>query len=186
MIFGGDAIRRHPFCRLGLAWLAAGLFLLSACATIPQPIGTEAVTDAYSAGGGQFDDGASVIILLRTFERQGRVAFCGVRTAQGPTGRTLLLNDLVPGAAVLYLAGDRIHQGFDGLPEAPFRDDMTGATARCFLTDRAWRPDYADAEPKLRIARMQFDNDEEGGDIVIFREEPVFRPLPGPPPEFRH
>ncbi len=166
--------------------LLAALPFLFACATIPQPIGTEAVTTAYSAAGGRFDDGASVILLVRAFEQQGRVAYCGLRTAQGPTGRTLLLNDLVPGAAVLYLAGDRIDQGFDRLPEARYRDDMTGATARCFVTDRAWRPDYADAEPRLRITRMQFDADEEDGDVVIFRQEPVFRPLPGPPPEFRH
>jgi hypothetical protein len=171
--------------KLCMGWLAAPL-LLGACAGIPQQIGTEAVTDAYSAGGGRFDDGASVILLIRTFEQDDRVAYCGVRTGQGPTGRTLLLNDLVPGAAVLYLAGDRIHQGFDPLPEARYRDNMTGATARCFVTDREWRPDYADAAPVLRIARMQFDTDEESGDVVIFRQEPVFRPLPGPAPEFRH
>jgi hypothetical protein len=164
--------------------LLAALPLLAACSGIPQSLGTEAVTNAYSAGGGKFDDGAAVIMLMRTFERDGRVAYCGVRTGQGPTGRTLFLNDLVPGAAVLYLAGDRIHQGFDGLPEAQYRDDMTGATARCFVTERPWRADYAEAEPMLRIARMQFDGDEEDGDIVIFRQEPVFRPLPGLPPDF--
>lgn len=175
---------RHRPRMLCLKWFVATL-LLPACASIPQPLDTEAVTEAYSAGGGRFDDGASVIILIRAFEQDGRVAYCGVRTAQGPTGRTLLLNDLVPGAAVLYLAGDRIHQGFDRLPEARYRDDMTGATARCFVTDRAWRPVYADAAPVLRVARMQFDSDEESGDVVIFRQEPVFRPLPGPPPELR-
>lgn len=177
-------MRRNPLRGLSVGWLAV-LPLLSTCATLPQAIGTEAVTNAYSAGGGKFDDGASVIMLMRTFEQDGRVAYCGVRTSQGPSGRSLFLNDLVPGAAVLYLAGERIHQGFDGLSEAQYRDDMTGATARCFVTDRPWRPDYAEAEPKLRIARMQFDRDEEGGDTVIFRQEPVFRPLPGPPPEFR-
>lgn len=163
---------------------ALSALAISGCGILPQPIGTEAVSDAYSAGGGKFDDGASVIMLLRTFEQDGRVAFCGVRTGQGPTGRTIFLNDLVPGVAVLYLDGDRIHQGFRMLPEARYRDDMTGATARCFVTDRPWRADYAEAEPLLRIARLQFDHDDDH-DIVIFRQEPVFRPLPGPPPEFR-
>ena len=169
------------------AFLAFPVVLLfSACAIIPKPIGAESVTNAYSAGGGKFDDGAAVIILIRTFEQQGRVAYCGVRTNQGPTGRTIPLNDLVPGAAILYLAGDRVHQGFENLPELPFRDNMTGAPTRCFVSDRAWESDYADAAPVLVFPRMVFDADEEGGDIVIFRQQPVFRPLPGPPPEFRN
>jgi hypothetical protein len=69
------------------------------------------------------------------------------------------------------------------LPEARFRPDMTGAIARCYLTDRPWRADYAGAEPEIRIPRLQFGDGDEGlgGDAVVFRQTGVDRPLPPPP-----
>ncbi len=154
----------------------------AACVRLPVPLATEAVGPAYHAGGGQWDDGAAVVILLRTFEREGHVAFCGARTVHSTTTRTLFLNDYVANVAVMRLAGDRIHQGLGMLPEARYRPDMTGATARCYLTERPWRAAYADAAPEIRIARLQFSEGEGrgsgGGDTVVFRQMPVHRPLP--------
>lgn len=153
---------------------------LSACAGVTADLGTERVTADYAAGGGQYDDGATVIFLTRAFERDGRVAFCGVRTAHSMTGRTLYLNDFVADVAVMQLASDRIVQGLEGLPEAPYQPDMTGAVAGCHQTDRPWRPGYAGETPTIRIARLQFDHDGDGGfgDTVVFRQTPVDRPLP--------
>jgi hypothetical protein len=168
-----------PLCRS----LAVALALVG-CVALPPPLGTESVTSAYAAGGGQWDDGATVIILVRAFEQDGRVAFCGVWTAHANSTRTLLYNGQVPGVAVLRLAGDRIHQGLGILPEARYRPDMTGATARCYLTDHPWRAAYAAAVPEIRIPRLQFDEgNDEGfglGDTVVFRQTPVHRPLPDP------
>ena len=154
---------------------------LAACVRLPAPLAIEPVGPAYHAGGGQWDDGAAVIILLRTFEQDGRVAFCGTWTAQGNSARTLFLNGYVPRVAVLRLAGDRIHQGLGILPEARYRPDMTGAPVRCYLTDRPWRAAYADAAPEIRIARLQFSDGGGrgfgGGDTAVFRQMPVHRPL---------
>ncbi len=164
-----------------LPGLVAAL-LLAACARLPAPLATEPVGPAYHAGGGQWDDGAGLVFLVRTFERNDRVAFCGVRTEVSTTARTLYLNDYVAGVAVLRLDGDRIHQGLRMLPDARYRPDMTGATARCYLTDRPWRAGYAAARPEIRIARMQFDEGGDkgfgAGDAVVFRQSPVSRPLP--------
>lgn len=155
---------------------------LAACVRSPLPLATEAVGPAYHTGGGQWSDGGAVVILLRTFERDGRVAFCGAWTAHSNSTRSLFLNDYVAGAAVLRLAGDRIHQGLGLLPEARYRPDMTGATARCYLTEQPWRAAYAGAEPEIRIPRLQFyDGDGRGiggGDTVVFRQTPVHSPLP--------
>ena len=157
---------------------------VAACVRLPAPLPAEAVGPGYHAGGGQWDDGGAVVILVRTFEQAGRVGFCGAWTAHSNSTRTLLLNDYVAGAAVLRLAGDRIQRGLGILPEARHRPDMTGAAARCYLTERPWRPDYAGAEPQIRIARLQFYEGEGrgpgGGDTVVFREGPVHRPLPAP------
>lgn len=166
-----------------LACLAAAA-ALAGCVALPWPRGVEPVTPAYAAGGGRYDDGATVIILTRTFEQAGNTAVCGTRTAHSMTGRTLFLNRQVAGAAALEIAGDRIATGLDRLPEAPFRPDMTGATAACFLTDRPWRQAYAEAAPQIRIPRLQFpEGDGDGfgggwGEAVTFRQAPVHRPLP--------
>ena len=62
---------------------------------------------------------------------------------------------------------------------------MTGASARCFLTERPWRPAYAAADPEIRIPRLQLYEDEGqgfgGGGTVVFRQAPVHRPLPPAP-----
>lgn len=164
---------------------------LAGCTILPPgfgplaPIETEAVGPAYHAAGGQWDDGAAVLILLRAFERGGRVAFCGVRTVHSTTTRTLLFNDDVAGAAFFSLAGDRIHQGLGMLPEARYHPDMTGATARCYLTRQPWLEAYVGATPEIRLPRIQFGEFEDGsgsGGSVRFRQTPVNRPILAPPP----
>lgn len=169
--------------RAAIAVLAAAV--LAGCAALPDPAGTEAVSSAYAAGGGRYDDGATVIFLVRAFERDGRAGICGVRTAHSMTGRTLFLNEHVARAALVTLAGDPILRGLRNLPEARFRPDMTGATARCLLTDRPWRAAYSTATPEIRIPRLQFpEGDGNGfgalgwGESVAFRPAPVLRPLP--------
>jgi hypothetical protein len=172
------------FRRAIVACLATAL--LAGCAASPAPLATESVSRAYAAGGGRFDDGATIIFLTRVFEQAGRVAYCGARTEHSMTGRTLLYDRQVAGTAALEIAGDRIASGLGALPEARYRPDMTGATARCFLTDRPWLPAYASAEPRIRIPRLQFAEGDEGafgigwGDAVTFRQAPVHRPLPPP------
>lgn len=160
---------------------------LGACAFLPgtaQPLGTESVTAAYSAGGGEFDDGATVIFLTRAFERNGRVAYCGVRTTSFSTGRTFFHQQEVAWAASLMLAGDRIAHGLGDLPETPWAENLTGRTASCFLTGIPWQPAYAGATPQIRIPRLQWGDFDDGGsgETVIFRQAPVHRPLP-PMPE---
>jgi hypothetical protein len=167
----------------------ASAIVVAACAGVSrEPLGTEAVTPAYTAAGGQFDDGATVILLVRAFERDGRVAYCGLRTEHSMTGRTLFLKEPVADAATLRLAGDHIASGMKGLGRARYGDDMTGATARCFLTDRPWRTIYGAVEPEIRIPRLSFnEGDGNGfgvpggfGGSVRFRQMPVHRPLPPP------
>ena len=160
--------------------------VLAGCVSLPAPMATEAVGPAYHAGGGQWSDGAGVLILVRTFEQGGRVAFCGAWTAHSNSTRTLLFNDHVAEVATLRLAGDSIQQGLGMLPEARYRPDMTGAAARCFVTEHPWRPAHAGAVPEIRIPRLQFDEGDNegfgGGDTVVFRRSQVHRPLPGPEP----
>jgi hypothetical protein len=187
VIIGRDGMRLPPGLAILAAFVAAAL-ALAGCARLPAPLATEPVEPgepvgpAYHAGGGQWSDGAAVIILIRAFERLGRVGFCGARTVRSQTARTVLLTDYAANVAVLRLADDRIQQGLGMLPEARYRDDMTGVAARCYLTDRPWRAAYAEAAPEIRIARLQFNDDDGngsgGGDTLVFRQTPVHRPLP--------
>ena len=164
------------------AFSLAAILALSACAAVPRSMGVEPVTPAYAAGGGRWDDGATVIFLTRAFDNHGQVGFCGVRTAHSTTTRTLIYNDFVARSANLVLAGDTIASGLRMLPETRYREDMTGATARCLVTDRPWLPAYAEAEPEIRVPRLQFNEGDGfgigGGDRVVFRAAPVHRPLP--------
>jgi hypothetical protein len=103
-----------------------------------------------------------------------------VQTVHSTTTRTLLYNDAVAEAASLSLAGDRIHQGLGMLAEARFHPDMTGATARCFLTRRPWRDAYEGATPEIRIPRIavgEGDDEGFGGGAVRFRQTPVETPI---------
>ena len=162
------------------------LLALSGCVAQPHPLGVEPVTRAYSAGGGSFDDGATIIFLTRVFEQADHVGYCGARTEHSMTARTILQERQVADAAAIEVAGDRIASGLGVLPRLRYAPDMRGATARCFLTDRPWLAAYAGAEPRIRIPRLMFPEGDDGllgigwGDAVTFRQAPVHRPLPSP------
>ena len=147
--------------------------LMGACATPVRPVGAEPVDARYSVSGGSFDTGGDLIVMLRAFEQDGRVGICGAKTRTRESAMSLPYGHFVEGAGVVQLGGARIFQGIWGLPDHPFADDMTGVSARCVLSDRAWRPEFDTATPVARFPRMAFGSDEFGRADTVFRSAPV-------------
>ena len=146
---------------------------LTACVRPVDPIGSEPVDARYSVSGGSFDTGGSLIVMLRAFERDGRVAVCGAMTTTRESAVSLPYGNRVRGAGVVQLGGRSLFQGLHPFPEHPLRQNMTGVSARCLLTGEPWQPRFADAVPRARFARMPFGHDDFGGPETVFRETGV-------------
>lgn len=155
---------------IGAALFAAG------CTSFTQEQYGEKIDSLYTVGGGEWDDGSQLYVLIRIFQEQDRVALCGAWTTAGTTVQSLFKNENVIETGVLQIEDDWIMQGFQILPQVDFADDMTGKPARCHTTEARWKESYARAKPTIRFARQPFT---EGGDkqtdAFVFRQAPVLR-----------
>jgi len=165
--------RRSSRGRMAVLFLATGL--LAACVSLGQPLPGETVSAGYRASGGEWNVGGDVIALVRAFERDGVVAYCGLWTTRGTIAMTEFLDEDVVAASVLHIGGSRIVQDMSGLPRAAYRADMTGTPAGCMRTKVPWRPGFAGAPARVRFPRMVIDpdDDEDGGISLIFRQTRV-------------
>ena len=160
--------------------VAAALAVLSACAGPGGPVrvsGSDTVDDRYSVSGGRFTTGGDLVVMLRAFEEEGRVGVCGAFTWTRQSAVSLVHNNFVQNIGVVAIGGVPLLQGVGRFPEHPAKDDMTGVTARCFLTDVPWRPDFEVAPVHARFARVPFGDRDGGlwggGVLTVFRSTPV-------------
>ncbi len=154
--------------------LLAGI--MAGCTSFTDPQRGETIDSLYTVGGGEWDDGSQVYVLVRTFKEGDRVGLCGAWTTSGTTAQSLFKNEDVIETGVLQIDGDWILQGFDILPKAAFADDMTGKPAGCHVTQRPWKTNYANVKPTVRFARLPFpDSGNLPSDTFVFRQTPVVR-----------
>ncbi|MBK0401322.1 hypothetical protein H0I76_19185 [Limibaculum sp. M0105] len=158
---------------VGFAAVAAVAGLLGGCMSAPAPGGSEPVDARYSATGGSYNTGGSLIVMLRAREQDGRVAICGAKTRTRESAVSLPYGFSVEGAGVVQLAGVNIFQGVRRFPEYPLANDMTGVSAVCLVSERQWEPRFDGAVPVARFARMPFGLDDYGQVDTVFRGGPV-------------
>ena len=154
--------------RIFLARCAAGL-ALAGCATVTS-VGTDPIDPRYSIGGGQWNSGGGITIAARAFERNGVTVICGAWTMDRQSVLTIRLNDDVLEAGSIYLDGDRAVQNLSFMRQVRYSDNIAGEQANCVATGRPWKADYVAAPARVRIPRMAFHLDDDGGKNLVFRE----------------
>ena len=156
---------------------AIGAALIAAsCTSFTQEQYGEKIDSLYTVGGGEWDDGSHLYVLVRIFQERDRVALCGAWTTAGTTVQSLFRNENVIETGVLQIDNDWIMQGFQILPQVEFAEDMTGKPARCHTTEAPWKDSYARSKPVVRFARQPFsDGGDKKTDAFVFRQTPVVR-----------
>jgi len=150
--------------------------LVAGCVTATAPLPGETVSADYTVSGGEWNQGGTISVLVRAFQSDGNVAFCGVWTTAGAPAIASLYDGEVVSAASLFIAGRSVILGLSALPQAPSRADMTGTATACGRTDEPWQPEFAGAPAQVRFPRMIFEGDDDGDYApLIFREAPVPR-----------
>lgn len=157
-------------------WLLP-LLLLTGCA-IHEPVGYDAVNEDYAIGGGEWSSGGGITAVARVLQRDGATVVCGAWTTDRQSVLSVPYNRDVMQVGSVYLAGERLVQNLAFMTYVPEADSLAGVQARCVASGEAWRPEFAEAEPRLRFPRLaiaQDGGDEESGgsgDTTVFRETP--------------
>lgn len=149
--------------------------LLAACATTVTPVGTAPVGEGFAVSGAQFSTGTTIDFAIAPREEQGFLALCGAYVVRNATAQTIPITQRALASGQVQIAGatvlrdpTRFSRLADGAP-------LDGAPARCLVTETAWQPVFAAAEPDTRFVRQVFDRDSSepsavGGQSVVFRE----------------
>lgn len=158
------------------AWLLP-LLALAACAPY-APAGFDTVGPGYAVGGGEWNTGGGITAVARVLQRDGAMVVCGAWTTDRQSVLSVPYNRDVMQVGSVYLAGERLVQNLDFMAYVPEADSLAGVRANCVASGEAWRPEFAQAEPRLRFPRFavpQDGGDEESGgsgDTTTFRETP--------------
>lgn len=161
--------------------IASLLLLIAGCAPAVQISGGEEVDARYATAGGIWNDGAVITVAARLREEQGRVAVCGVWTVDEASTLTLFLHDRIVQAGSIRLGGQTLVNNLRYMPRVAHGPDLSGAGARCVLTEVAWEDAFADLGPEIRLPRQRL-NGGRGSDEpqITFRQAPVPRLIADP------
>lgn len=154
--------------------LVAMLTLVAAACTRYEPVGFDTIGPGYTAGGGEWNTGGGITAVARAFERNGTTVVCGAWTTDRQAVMTYNYNRDVMETGSVYLAGERLVQNLSFMARVPYGANITGQQARCVATSAPWRPAFAGAEAQLSFPRfvVPHDDEEDGGDDLVFRERP--------------
>ena len=161
-----------------LALIALGL--TAACAapfTLPV-VTTERITADYATWGGTWNTGGGISAVVRVYPREDGTLVCGAWAEERQSTLTIELNRDVMQAASAFIGGQRLVHGLHFMPEVPWADNVSGATANCVLSPVAWQPAFAGMEPVLRFPRMVYPDIEDADEGLTFRNDRVFRQVP--------
>lgn len=131
--------------------------VLAACATQGRPIAGQTVDEDYAVGGFQWQSGATVYVLAKTFRSGENVGLCVAWTARGGINVLANAHREVIAAGSVFLDGTRVHQGLGFGNEIGPEGDVIGKASNCIETSTPWRAEFENAEPKPRFPRMRVD-----------------------------
>jgi hypothetical protein len=131
-----------------------GAFVLGLSVSASERYATvdaENVGPGYVTGGGEWNTGRQSVLSIN-------------------------LNYNVMETGSVYLGRTHIMQNLGFMAPVPYSDNITGAQANCVASSTPWRPEFAEAELRLRFPRVAYaaDGGEKlgsgGGGSVVFRE----------------
>ena len=123
------------------AWLMAvyslAIALPSGCTAL-APIQGEAIDGRYAVGGGAFRSGPVVYIVARVRPQDSVTTVCGAWTQDGYSAlSSFAVGDVLEGARVVS-GGVTVLDGLGAFRRLAFRQNLTGATASCYVTAVPW------------------------------------------------
>ena len=111
--------------------------MLTACTAL-APIRGEQIDGSYAVGGGAFRSGPVVYIVARVRQQDSVTTVCGAWTQDGYSALSAFaVRDVLDGARVVS-GGVTVLDGLGAFPRLPFRQNLAGATAGCFVTAVPW------------------------------------------------
>ena len=122
-------------CRVTIG--PAVVALLAGCAAL-APIDGEPIDSRYAVGGGAFRSGPVLYILARVRQQDRVTTVCGAWAQDGYSAlSSFAVRDVLDGARVVS-GGVTVLGGLGAFRRLPFRVNLTGATASCYVTAVPW------------------------------------------------
>ncbi len=154
------------------------LGLVAGGCTRHADVGTDTVGPGYVTGGGEWNSGGGITVVVRAFERGGVTVVCGAWTTDRQSVLSINQNDDAIEAGSVYAGKTRLVMNLAFMARVPYADSISGAQANCVASSVPWRAEFAETGPRLRFPRLAFPGgggDEEGGgggSPLIFRQTP--------------
>ena len=139
-----------------------GFALLAVACTRFAIVGNDTIGPGYATGGGEWNSGGGITIVVRAFERGGATVVCGAWATDQQSVLSINQNRDVMEAASIYIGRTRIVQNLVFMARVPYSDNISGGQANCVASSVPWRAQFAVTGPRTRIPRMSFGSD--GGD----------------------
>ena len=139
-------------------------------------VGTDTVGPGYVTGGGEWNSGGGITVVVRAFERGGVTVVCGAWTTDRQSVLSLNMNHDAMETGSVYAGNTRLVMNLAFMARLPYADNISGAQANCVASSVPWRAEFAEQGPRLRFPRLAFPGgggDEDsggGGSPLIFRE----------------
>ena len=148
---------------------AVALAFLAVACTRFATVGTNTIGPGYAIGGGEWNSGGGITVVVRAFERNGVTVVCGAWTTDQQSALTITLNENVIETGSIYLGGVRVVQNLAFMAPVSYSQNISGAQANCVASGKPWRPEFAATPPIVRIPRLSFPIDAESGQRANFR-----------------
>ncbi len=153
-----------------------GIALVVVACTRYADVGTDPVGPGYATGGGEWNSGGGITVVVRAFERDDATVVCGAWATDRQSVLSANMNYGVMETGSVYIGRTRIVQNLVFMARVPYSDNISGAQANCVASSVPWRAEFAEKEPRLRFPRVAYPPD--GGDVksagggspLIFRE----------------
>lgn len=141
-----------------LAFMTCGVALLGACAQIAtDPLPGQTVKESWSIDGITWQSGGGIYVSLTAFEKDNRVAVCGLRAEQANKGDPSHdLNPVAIQAMRVELASDTVFSDVAAFPTTNWTGRRPLGEAKCFLTSQAWKPKYNGVKPLIETSKTNF------------------------------
>jgi len=150
------------------------LALAASACTQHAEVDSDRLGPGYVTGGGEWSSGGGITVAVRALERDGVTVICGAWTTDQQSALSANLNESVMDAGSIDLGGKQVVQNLGFMPRHPYGRDLTGASSRCVASKLSWQPEFAAAEPVIRLPRISFSLSRLKRKSVTFR--PSARP----------
>ncbi|MEM7507445.1 MAG: hypothetical protein AAF415_11925 [Pseudomonadota bacterium] len=133
--------------------------VLSGCAAITtDAMPPRQVDKTFVGDGATWRDGGGILVSVKAFEEQGKVAVCGLRAQKASRSNPSVdLNPWMLQNMRVELGDEIIFSDVGAFPNTTWVDDQyPSGRAACFLTSTAWKPGFENKEARIELARTKY------------------------------